>query len=592
MRRTHLFLLLLLAAAPMLDAQTFDALMNKAGEADLRGKTTLAARYYREAAEKATAAPDRITALLKFVDAVRGGEMNAKLDEAAATEIGNAYQRALSESSGAESFKVHNDYGVFLLDRQNAPEAVKVFEAGRDELDAVGPRVAARYLQNYGLAQVRTQHVDEALTTFWTALDKDPSLSLTADAAVSILRGFPADRGSMLAVERLQRLLDANSLDAAERLLISVMDSDAWHDQPQAMALLPELFVTFAIRNDTPYSTIVKEWLPRLDHLRFELQNEPRNKVEQLLLVFEGKDLPMSFDGDVERHFSLWTEPEQRRNLSRLLRQTGDAMVDREPKRAAERYIAAWKLDRNNVDALTSLANLLAEWDDEKVPMLLGQLVDNAWDAKLGAIASGDDAAELRLHMVLGAIFDRQGKFEPSTDPRTSSFQYAAALAAYERLRLKPDAPVYPGVYSNAALSFKRLGKTAEAWHAYVSAADANLHTGDVESAARMLERCDELGYEPGDVDQERMRALRTAIDEQTRTPVTDSGIAAVVRDRLSADPEIDASKLEVNVQQGNVLLKGEVGTQKEIDEAKVAVQKTDGVKDVRVEVTLTPPIQ
>jgi len=61
-------------------------------------------------------------------DCAVDAEMNAQLDDATATEMGAAYRRALAEAPGAESFKVHNDdYGVFLLDRKNAAEAVKVF---------------------------------------------------------------------------------------------------------------------------------------------------------------------------------------------------------------------------------------------------------------------------------------------------------------------------------------------------------------------------------------------------------------------------------------------------------------------------------
>ncbi|HKR65661.1 MAG TPA: BON domain-containing protein [Thermoanaerobaculia bacterium] len=595
MRRVHAFAILLFAAASgLLHAQSYEALTNRAAEADVRGKTRLAARRYLAAADAATLPAERVAALLNFIHALRGGVSNAMLDDATAAEIEKAYGRALDDASGLDSFKVHNDYGVFLLDRNRAQDALNVFAAGRGDIGEVHPRVAARYLHNYGLAQSRSDHGEDALMTFWEALDKDPFLAATNSAALSLLITFGPERGSTLAIERIQSLLQNDQLVAAEKLLAAVMDSamdaQGWHSQRQATEVLPELVVTLLVKRQTPQSAIIADWQPRLKHLMYELSDDPRRKIQQLLVVFEGRDLPMSFDGNVEQHFTYWKSEEQRRGLSVLLLRAGDAMVDEEPKRAAERYIAAWKLDRRNVDALTSLAELLTYWDDENVPKLRAQLIDNTWDAKLGAIASGDDAAELRLHMVLGSIFDDEQKWEPAENPRTSSFQYIAALAAYERLRTKPDAPIYPGVYANAALSFERLGQKDEAWHAYVNAADANVQTGDYESAARMLERCAELGWQPTDADQDRVRALRTEIDEQLQAPVTDGGIASAVRDRLSADPAIDASKLDVDVEAGSVVLKGVVGTQQEIDDAKLAVEKTVGVKEVKVEVTLTPP--
>src|SRR5687767_14617360 len=117
MRLAGIAAVLIFGVAPVLVAQSYEVLMEKGDGADLRGKTKKAAQRY-EAAVAAAATPEqRVDALLAYADAVRGAQPNKDLNAETAADLEGVYKRAITEAKDKNSFKAHNDYGVFLLDR-------------------------------------------------------------------------------------------------------------------------------------------------------------------------------------------------------------------------------------------------------------------------------------------------------------------------------------------------------------------------------------------------------------------------------------------------------------------------------------------
>jgi tetratricopeptide (TPR) repeat protein len=596
MRRAGIAAVLIFGVAPVLVAQSYEVLMEKGDGADLRGKTKKAAQRY-EAAIAAAATPEqRVDARLAYADAVRGAQPNKDLDAETAADLEDAYKRAIAEAKDKDSFKAHNDYGVFLLDRGNATGAVAVLTEGEKDLGAVEDITASRYLSNLGLAQYRAGLFDDALRAYRSAIEKDPAFPVPAVAAYTVIGSFEPQRGAQESVSLVELLMKVNRLGLARTFIEKTFATEAWHAETAPMARMVEVLVSWLVRTKATPEEIAKEWLPQLEHLRDELSPalnaDAREKVEQLILVYEGSDLPMGFNRDVARHFSRWVNPEDRTNIALLLRQSADdAASKNEPKRAAERYIAAWELDRQNVDALTYMADLLSSWEDEESAKLFDGLINALFDAKGAAISSSDDAAALRLHMVLGSIFETREQWGPRHDPRTALYQYEAALRAYERLRGKGMETRYPGVHANLAAALKHTDDSAGAWSEYVRAADANLANGDVVAASLMLDRCAEVSYQPTEEQLTWVKTIADAVAAKTAAaPVTDADISELVRDRLSADPEVDASAINVSVQQGVVHLSGEATSQHQIDEAVLSALKSDGVKEVKAEVDVPPP--
>jgi tetratricopeptide (TPR) repeat protein len=514
MKRAGIWSVLVLAIAPAMAGQSYEELMKRGDGADVRGKTKKAAFQY-QAAIKVAATPEQlVAALLAYTDAVRGTVPNRDLDAETAAAIELAYQRAVVEARGLLSFKAHNDYAVFLLDRGRPAEAVDIFKSGEPSFDGVPADTVARYLANYGLAHARSGHPEDALKVYRSALEKDPSFTVPAAAIDSVISGFEPARAAAEEVTLIDQLLRSGRTALARTYIDKMIATEAWHGETAAMERLVRLIVDWFIATEATPEAIAAEWLPKLEHLAADFDDAAREKVEQLVRVYKGNDLPAAFDGDVSSRFTRWRAPEERRRLAALLLQAGHAAAEQnEPARAAQRYIAAWELDRENLGALTYLTDLLSTWNGEASGTLFDQLISMLFEQKGAAIGSGDVAGQLRLHMLLGSIFESREMWGPRWDPRSAAFQYARALGAYERLQAKEDAPLYPGIHAKLALALEKIGDKAGAWSQYVSAADVNVRGGDVESAEEMLRLCAALGYEPAADEMARAVAVRRAVD-------------------------------------------------------------------------------
>ena len=517
---------------------------------------------------------------------------NKDLDAETAALLDDAYKRATAEAKDKASFKAHNDYGVFLLDRGNAAGAVSVLTEGEKDLGAVPAVTASRYLSNLGLARYRAGLLDDALHTYRAAIEKDPAFLVPAVAAYSVIGRFEPPRGAQESVALVELLMRVDRLGLARTFIEKTFANEVWHAESAPMSRMVEVLASWFVRTSATPEEIAKEWLPQLAHLRDELNADAKEKVGQLILVYENADLPLGFNSDVVGHFSRWLGEEDRRNIALLLRQSAVSAAGRdESKRAAERYIAAWELDRQNVEPLIYLADLLSSWEGEQSARLFDGLIDALFDAKGMAISSEDDAAALRLHMVLGSIFETREQWGRREDPRTALYQYEAALRAYERLRGKGMDTLYPGVHAKLAAARKNTDDAAGAWSEYVRAADANLANGDVVAASLMLDRCADISYQPTEEQLTWVKSIADAVAAKTAdAPATDAGIRELVRDRLAADPEVDASAINVSVKEGVVHLSGEATSQHQVEEAVLAALKSDGVKEVKEEVLVPPP--
>lgn len=500
MRRILMLVALLIAPAVM--AQTYEQYMERGEGADIRGKTKKAAARYQAAIAVARTPEQRVEALLAYTDAVRGAMANKDVDAATAAAIEDAYRRAIAEATEKAAFKAHNDYGVFLLDRGNAEGSIAVFAAGEKNLGWVPASVASRYLSNSGLAHFRAGRYEEALQIYRRAVTSDPTFNVPVVAAYACIERLAPERAAGEAVRLVELLMTHDRLGLARTFIEKVMAHEPWHAQSPAMDQLLQVLVVWFIRTEATPADVAEEWLARIEHLAQELQGEAKEKADQLLLVYRGNGQPVSFETAVQQRFSQWKSENERRTLALLVRQAGDATAAADPKRAAEHYIAAWKLDPGNVEPMAYLADLLASWKDPEAEKLLDAMIAALFgdpEAEMAAvrIETADPAAELRLHMILGTIFEARGQWGPRSDVRSAVYHYAAARDAYERLRKnRSDAPAYPRIRSSLAMALEQTGDERGAWSEYVAAAEANLQGGDIETAELMLARSTQLGYQ------------------------------------------------------------------------------------------------
>jgi tetratricopeptide (TPR) repeat protein len=578
----RLFAVIVLTVTLPVAAQ-YSVLMEKGDGADLRGKTKQAANRFDAAAKVATTPEERVAALLRLADAIRGARPNAALPAEDAEAIQKAYTAAITEATDAASFKAYNDFGVFQLDRGDAAAALTTFVHGEKDLESVPFPTRARYLTNLALARMANRQPEEALAAYRQALDNDPSLTVAAAASFSIITTFDAPRGAREAASLVELLLEKKAYEATAKYLRASIDNQAWLGESEPMDRLLRCFLPWAVRSGVPFERLRDEWL---EPLRRRAVADPR--AAELVHIFDGTEFAADFSKDqAGGFFSLWTTSDERRDLSLLLTSSAEvALNGNAPKRAATRYFVAWQLDKGNLDVLTTLTELLNNWKDPDDPAILDRFLQVLYDLKLDAAGSGDATALLRLNLALGGVFESRQAWGPPETPRTAAYHFLSALRAYDELRsTSAKTPLHPGLRAHLANAYEHLGQKAEAWQQYVAAAEENLRVGNMSAAVVMIEKADALGYQTAVADALRVGVVRSAIAANLKANEAQSSdvqIAEVVKQRLSAHPELDARKIEVDVKQGVVTLTGDLTHGRDAAQAADVAKSAEGVKEIR----------
>ena len=565
------------------------ALMQKGKERDAVGRTRLAAGSFDAAAQVAATPEQRVASLLSYIDATRGSRRNADLQEAEAQAIAAAYTTALTDARGALSFKVHNDYGVLLIDRGNAAAAVRIFAEGETDLSAMSKKTASRYLYNFALAHLKNGETDAALATYRRSLQMDPTLDASAKAAFSLIGGLQPERAAREAAALVDLFLDQGERTTAASYLHASLAKHEWHEQSEAMMALIGSALRYLSQTATLPDAFEREWKPTFDHLRAELPADAQKKLDQLVRVYVGDALPLSFEKSaVLPLFSSWSDAGERTTLSRVLKSVGDEYARQgKSKPACARYIAAWRLDPDNVDAITYMADLLLHSPGHDSDALFEQLVGSLFDQKGEAYESKDLASAIRLHNVLGSIFEARERWGPENDPYSALFHYRRAVDLSETLQQRnPSTAVSPGLNAKLATAYQRVGNQSAAWNQFILAAEKSATTGDFDAAELMLSRAKSLNVEPDPAQQARLQRLAEALPKGD-AHVSDADIAAHVKRLLNADPAIDLGRVDVSVTNGVVTLKGTLGG-RQAEAAANAAQTAAGV--TRVETQIVPP--
>jgi osmotically-inducible protein OsmY len=83
-----------------------------------------------------------------------------------------------------------------------------------------------------------------------------------------------------------------------------------------------------------------------------------------------------------------------------------------------------------------------------------------------------------------------------------------------------------------------------------------------------------------------------SVLTAQTKTESPDNRISDQVRMKLATDPDVKGGALQVSVQDGTVVIRGRVDTEKGKKKAEKLAKKVKGVKSVDNELVVGPPTQ
>jgi hypothetical protein len=488
-------------------------------------------------------------------------DVEAKLDIARKKQadgnegsIAKAYTDIITkaQTEGAKQIELtaRNNLGAQLLADQKYAEALDVFKSMRQDVQWAKASQQPLYHYNIARAFELAGSPKEAYGEYEIAMTQSPGFRLASDGAFRLLLNGPKP-DIKTAVKLARVLLASRETDAAAAAIRKALA--AWGGEADAAELMGTLVDCWIAASVGP-PEFEKSELPTLREL--EKQHESLAKlISEIDLAYRG-ELKLALDERAGRPFSSWSELRAHRSsFSRLLGLIGDFYNNAgNPGQALMRYFSAWRVDESNSDSLLYCAAVLRKNAKELDPAgeLRNQLIDVIFSGKGGeyqipvkSVANWKNI--LRLHVVLGTIFDQEGKTGDEDEPRSSVFQWSHALAIIDRLGAEASGvPAKAEIQTRLGGAYEKAGRADDAWKAYSDAADLFLRNGDAAKASQTIGKLTAWRAERRPDQQQRLEQLQSQLK---KIPAASNGTENVPPHlqqlKLSADQVTKVRQIE-----------------------------------------------
>jgi hyperosmotically inducible protein len=574
-------------------------LLTNARAAALAGDRKAAIALYEKAARLAGSPEERARALLSMADFESGDRAKSLYQQALA---------AIPPAAGKDRYptlrcRTSNNYGAFLV-REKDTHAAAVLQSIEGEMRrAEYADVLSRYLLNLGQALELNGDATGAQTKYMEVLKRDAEPTRAADALYRLAERDAGTRGAAAVADLLGELLARGDDESAERYLHQALVKLDWvPDSTYAQRLLPALVRLLTEKSAGP-ETFAKSWKADLaPALAASPSSAAQRLARGIVSVYEGS-LPVVVRAhQVSPSFFGWdatSAPVEQ--LSKLLKATGDAFYRvGAVQQALQRYSNAWSVDPENTDAAAYLSNLLLESGPTVDPSgaLVNELVRGLFYQKGQAYLGKDWNNILRFHTVLGAIFERQGRWGSSGEPESAIFQWEHAVEAQRRLAGTAVAPqAVPGLEERLATAYDKTGRKQQAWSTYLAAANGYVALGKGDAIDRVLGSASKTGYTPSPaeavhVDQIRVLAKdleRPASQPKAAVPRGDTDVMLDIKKQLGEDRHVKELPIEVKAKTGLVVLSGSVAETSQKSDVEALARSVAGVAEVKNEITVDP---
>ena len=521
MRTRTMLLMAILAAVPPAEAQTRIKVEESARIKEATATTSATAGKEMRVQETEIRYKE---ALVKAAGPQQRAEIN--LDHARIlasvpdrrAEVDRLYGAAIQEASGRLRVDASNSYGVFLLQQGDSAKAASVLSTIKGELDSskdMEPEERSRFLYNYGVALERSGQVEEASAAYLQSFELDPGFMPACDAVFRTA-------GSESRARVVERLLAEGSLDSARDYLRNDLKASFESGTPESY---PDLVVLWA-----RYLTAAKvgpgQDIRKAVGISADWVDGPAGaRIGMIEQSYAGK-LPLVLDPQEGMLYaSFWRDGKGSVEVfSNLLRMLGDGFLRAgRHQQALHSYALAWS-SSENLDAAVDLASLLLAAREKVDPQgqVLDHLVSVLFEGKGQAYLGSDWPAILRFHTILGTIFERQGKWGSSGDPRSAVFQWEHALNALERVPAH-DRNLAPGLHAHLGTAYEAVGRKKEALSQFLLAGEQYLKLGWPDTAATSLRQARILASSGGPEETRRLRLIDLAVDTGGRVDVKEA---------------------------------------------------------------------
>lgn len=419
-------------------------------------------------------------------------------------EVDRLYGAAIQEASGRLRVDASNSYGVFLLQQGDSAKAASVLSTIKGELDSskdMEPEERSRFLYNYGVALEKSGQVEEASAAYLQSFELDPGFMPACDA---VFRTAGSDSRARV----VERLLAEGNLDSARDYLKTSFKSGTPESYPELVVLWARYLTAAKVGPGQDFRQAVgvtPGW-----------GDGPAGARIGLIEKSYAGQLPLVLNPDEGMLYaSFWRDGKGSVEVfSNLLRMLGDGFLRAgQHQQALHSYALAWS-SVGNMDAAVDLASLLLAQRELVDPQgqVLDQLVSVLFQGKGGAYQGNDWPNVLRFHTILGTIFERQGKWGSSGEPRSAIFQWERALQALERVRTG-EASLAPGLHAHLGTAYEAVGRKEEALAQFLLAGEQYVKAGWPETAAAPLRQAEALAPSSGRPEEkERLKSLKATL--------------------------------------------------------------------------------
>jgi tetratricopeptide (TPR) repeat protein len=458
-----------------------------ARDALANGDFAAADQAYEGALREATASGATAQAQVRLMHA-QGIERWVAADASQARRLSTAetyYRQVIADGTPAQQRIARNNLGTLLLKRQAAADALPVLQ-GIDLAADPDKRFAFEY--NLGRALEQTGRAADAFTHYLASIGAEPTFAPAREAAVGVLQTQPAP--ASMAVRLCELLMTKGQPASAAGVARTLLPKASSADGTVLLGELMRAWVAMSIDMNAFKST--EE--PFLRSLPASRVREQADDVARAMLDDGLKVIPDPYMS--RQRFPSWSHEQHPEAFAAFLKYAGDLYSRKSPQQALARYVSAWFFDHSNGESAVYAAMTVRDHPEvDEQHRVLDLLIEKIFADKMAYIRGEDWPNSLRMHLVLGNIFEQLGKWGPETDSHTAAFQFKAAIADEQRIRAtdKTFSPS-PGLYTKLAQAYVHLDKPALAREQYNRAILVFEQAGRKEEAAAIREQARATG--------------------------------------------------------------------------------------------------
>jgi hypothetical protein len=448
--------------------------------------------------------------LARTIERSRG---KASLDTATFHRADAAYLDTIRLGNTNQRAAALNGRAMLLLRQGDAAGALQQLNA--INLQQVDSAHRAVYRYNSGIANEKSGHLAEAYDSYVAAIADKPEYQSSAEAAFRLLRSGPQPHIPE-AAKFVDALLNAGQTSSAGYYAKQLLQQ--WSGQSDSQQLLAALLRYYAVSSLALDALQEQEW-PYLNRLSMNAPHLQKAVAEIRVACFE-KFRPVFEHYQALELFHEWGNLEwQQKSMAGMLKKAGGLLRGNgDSQGALARYSAAWALSSDSEAALYA-ASILHDRRSliDSNGQLFEQLLRGIIAVKGMQYSQRDWPNILRMHMLLGTIFEQEKTWGSEHELRSAIFQWRHAIDAEDQIRRSdPNYPLSPMLYMKLANAYREKGDP-QALGLYLSAAEAFVQASNAKQARSALQAAENLNGSNASVPERMIKIDRAIKDLESR---------------------------------------------------------------------------